>query len=67
MKDSLGEGGQPRSSLGSPTRRGRRGPLLRRGLLYLGLPLALIVALIFVTIRCGVIERKFIYFPGGVS
>ena len=63
MKDSLGEGGQPRSSLGSPTRGGRRGPLLRRGLLYLGLPLALIVALIFVTIRCGVIERKFVYFP----
>ena len=45
MRDSLGEGGQPRSNLGSPTGRGRRGPFLRRGLLYLGLPPALLVAL----------------------
>ena len=39
MRDPLGAGGHPRSSLGSPTRRGRRGLFLRRGLLYLGLPL----------------------------
>ena len=63
MRDSRGEGGQPRSSPVSPTGRGWRGPFLRRGLLYLGLPLALLVALIFVTIRCEVIERYFIYFP----
>ena len=63
MRDSPREGDQSRSGLGAPSARGRRGPFLRRGLLYLGLPLALLVALIFVTIRCGVIERKFIYFP----
>lgn len=42
---------------------GQRGSLLRRGLLYVGLLLALLAALVFVSIRCGVIERSFIYFP----
>ena len=63
MRDSLGEGSQPRNSLGLPAGRGRRRSFLGRGLLYLGLPLALLVALIFVTFRCGVIERTIIFLP----
>jgi hypothetical protein len=41
----------------------QRWSLLRRALLYTGLLLALLATLFFVAIRCGVIERYFIYLP----
>jgi len=43
--------------------RGRRKRLLPRTVLYVGLALVIAVALLFVGIRSGVIERSFIYFP----